>query len=52
MPRPKPKFGHGARATLRTPDGREVTLVGCYHVSRRNVQTKLMTQAKDLAELD
>ena len=31
VPRPRPKFGHGAVARLRTPEGRTVRLVGCYH---------------------
>ena len=44
VPRPKPKFGHGARATLRTPEGREVALVGCYHVSQQNTFTGKLTQ--------
>ncbi len=45
VPRPKPKFGHGARATLLTPEGREVELVGCYHVSQHNTQTGRLTEA-------
>lgn len=45
VPRPKPKFGHGARGMLRTPEGREVELLGCYHVSQHNTQTGRLTEA-------
>ena len=45
VPRPKPRFGHGARAVLVTPTGREVRLVGCYHVSQQNTFTGRLTQA-------
>lgn len=45
VPRPKPKFGHGSRAVLRTPEGREVALVGSYHVSQQNTFTGKLTQA-------
>ena len=44
VPRPRPKFGHGAVAWLRTPDGRGIRLVGCYHVSQRNTFTGLLTE--------
>jgi uracil-DNA glycosylase family 4 len=44
IPRPKPKFGHGARATLVTSAG-PVELVGCYHVSQQNTFTGRLTEA-------
>ena len=44
VPRPKPRFGHGARAAVVTPSGRPVELVGCYHVSQQNTFTGRLTQ--------
>ncbi len=41
LPRPLPRFGHGAELRLR---GAPV-LVGCYHVSRQNTQTGKLTPA-------
>ena len=38
------QVGHGAVAWLRTPDGRDIRLVGCYHVSQRNTFTGLLTE--------
>ena len=43
VPRPKPRFGHGAEATLTTPAGRGIRLVGCYHVSPHNTFTGRLT---------
>jgi uracil-DNA glycosylase family 4 len=44
LPRPRPKFGHGAQVTLPGGDGRaELRLFGCYHPSRRNVNTGRLT---------
>ncbi|HET7763189.1 MAG TPA: uracil-DNA glycosylase [Phycicoccus sp.] len=43
VPRPRPKFGHGASIALLTPEGRVVRLVGCYHVSPHNTFTRRLT---------
>jgi uracil-DNA glycosylase len=54
VPRPAPRFGHGARAVLALPQdddgggrrrGGAVHLVGSYHVSQQNTSTGRLTEA-------
>lgn len=58
VPRPRPKFGHGVEVPLQHPDGRRLTVVGCFHVSQHNTFTgrltpdmleRVLNRAKELA---
>jgi uracil-DNA glycosylase len=43
--RPRPRFGHGATATLKRHGRDDVQLLGCYHVSQQNTFTGKLTEA-------
>ncbi len=44
VPRPAPRFGHGAKSELVTSAGGPVQLLGSYHVSQQNTFTGRLTE--------
>lgn len=45
VPRPRPRFAHGAQIVITHPDGRSITVLASYHVSQRNTATGRVTPA-------
>ncbi|MDP9444353.1 MAG: uracil-DNA glycosylase, partial [Actinomycetota bacterium] len=44
VPRPQPRFGHGAEAVVHDPAGCAVALWGCFHPSQQNTFTGKLTE--------
>ena len=45
VPRPKPRFGHGAEVVVAPATGHALTVLGCYHPSQQNTFTGKLTEA-------
>jgi uracil-DNA glycosylase len=44
VPRPRPRFAHAAETRLATSNGREWSMVGCFHPSQQNTFTGRLTE--------
>jgi uracil-DNA glycosylase len=44
IPRPRPRFGHGAQVLVEHPDRGLLQVLGCYHVSQQNTFTGVLTE--------
>ena len=44
VPRPKPRFGHGAEVVVTSATGHSLTVLGCYHPSQQNTFTGKLTE--------
>jgi uracil-DNA glycosylase len=45
IPRPMPRFGHGAATEITKASGESLRLLGCYHPSQQNTFTGKLTEA-------
>jgi uracil-DNA glycosylase family 4 len=43
VPRPRPRFAHGAEVRITGPGDRDIVLLGCFHVSQQNTFTGRLT---------